>query len=248
YAAGQVATTVPGSFTSGVNKAEALDFVVDFVMSGSEPVQGLIGNLAIRGVAGSNDFLLNSLEITDEDGNVLVNWTGSSTPFVPDDYVWPEAKWNVALPSLKDAYRQYFRIGNIMEPAQTTDATLTAMYNKQYNAVTAENAMKPESLLRGMTSASELADPGKYNFAGSDQIVKWAEDHRQAIHGHTLVWHSQTPAFINTGASGTRAAAQANMKTFIDTVIQHFDSPNLISWDVVNEAFDDNTAKFDGSD
>src|SRR5690606_5666406 len=27
-----------------------------------------------------------------------------------------------------------------------------------------------------------------------------------------------------------------------------FNSPNFISWDVVNEAFDDNTAKFNGSD
>lgn len=217
-------------------------------MSGSERAQGLIGNIGIRGTAGSNDFNLNSIKITDDSGTVLVNWTGSSSDFVPDDYQWPPAKWNLTLPSLKDAYSQYFKIGNIMEPTQTTDATLTAMYDKQYNVVTAENAMKPDNLLKNMSSASELLDQSKYNFAGADQIVQWAEDNNQSIHGHTLVWYSQTPAFINTGASGTRAAAKANMETYITNVITHFNSPNFISWDVVNEAFDDNTSKFDHKD
>ncbi|GMK37453.1 hypothetical protein PCCS19_05070 [Paenibacillus sp. CCS19] len=249
YQVGAVANGIPASFTgAGVVKSQAIDYAVDFTMSGSELAQGLIGNIAIRGTSGSQDFLLNSIKITDDNGQTLVNWVAEATTFVPDDYVWPEAKWDLTLPSLKDAYSQYFTIGNIMEPAQTTDATLTAMYEKQYNVVTAENAMKPENLLRNISSASDLSDPSKYNFAGSDQIVQWAEDHNQSIHGHTLVWHSQTPAFINTGASGTRVAAKANMETFINNVIAHFDSSNLISWDVVNEAFDDNTAKFDGSD
>jgi len=249
YEVGVTANGLPASFAgAGVVKAQAIDYAVDFTMSGSEPAQGLIGNIGIRGTAGSNDLLLNSIKITDDSGNVLVNWSGASTPFVPDDYPWPEAKWNLTLPSLKDAYSEYFTIGNIMEPAQITDATLTAMYNKQYDVVTAENAMKPENLLKNMSSASDLSDPSKYNFDGSDQIVKWAEDNNQSIHGHTLVWHSQTPAFINTGASGTRAVAKANMETFVTDVIKHFNSPNLISWDVVNEAFDDNTAKFNGSD
>ena len=249
YEVGVVANGIPASFTgAGVVKAQAIDYGIVFTMSGSELAQGLIGNIGIRGTAGSNDFNLNSIKITDDFGTVLVNWSNSSSAFVPDDYVWPEAKWDLTLPSLKDAYSKYFKIGNIMEPGQTTDAPLTAMYDKQYNVVTAENAMKPENLLKNISSASDLSDLSKYNFASADQIVQWAEDNNQSIHGHTLVWHSQTPAFINTGASGTRAVAQANMNTFITNVITHFNSPNLISWDVVNEAFDDNTAKFNGSD
>ncbi|MBD3921783.1 endo-1,4-beta-xylanase [Paenibacillus sp. PR3] len=249
YQVGITANGLPASFTgAGVVKAQAIDYDVDFTMSGSELAQGLIGNIAIRGTSGSSDFLLNSIKITDDSGKVLVNWVTDNSSFVSDPYEWPTAQWDLTLPSLKDAYSKYFKIGNIMEPTQTTDATLTTMYDKQYNVVTAENSMKPENLLRNISSASDLSDLSKYNFAGSDQIVQWAEDHNQSIHGHTLVWHSQTPAFINTGTSGTRAAAKANMETFINNVIAHFDSPNLISWDVVNEAFDDNTAKFDGSD
>ncbi|WP_169823473.1 endo-1,4-beta-xylanase [Paenibacillus yonginensis] len=247
YAVGVKADGIPASYT-GVEKAEATDFAIDFTMSGSEPDQGLIGNIGIRGTSGSNDFILNSIKITDDSGNVLVDWAAEASTFVPDDYVWPEPKWDLSLPSLKDAYSKYFKIGNIMEPEQTTDTTLTAMYDKQYNVVTAENAMKPENLLKNISSASDLPDLSKYNFAGSDQIVKWAEENKQSIHGHTLVWHSQTPAFINSGDSGTRAAAKANMETYITNVIKHFNSPNFISWDIVNEAFDDNTAKFNGTD
>jgi GH35 family endo-1,4-beta-xylanase len=250
YEVGVTANGLPASFAgAGVVQAQAIDYAIDFTMSGNEPAQGLIGNIGIRGTSGSSDFMLNNIKITDDSGTVLVNWkSNSSSEFVPDDYEWPEAKWDLSLPSLKDAYSEYFQVGNIMEPAQTTNATLTAMYDKQYNAVTAENSMKPENLLKNISSASDLSDTSKYNFAGSDQIVQWAEDNNQSIHGHTLVWHSQTPAFINTGASGTRAAAKANMETFITNVITHFDSPNLISWDVVNEAFDDDTSKFVNGD
>lgn len=191
-------------------------------------------------------FYIDSIIVIVKGGNAMPEGTPDVT--VPDDYEWPEPAWNLKLPSLKEYYRNYFKIGNIIEPGQSTDPTLTAMFKKQYNVVTAENAMKPDAMLGTMTSASDLTDPSKYRFEGADQIVQWAEDNGLLIHGHALVWHSQTPTFMNTGASGNREAARANMQTFITQAITHFDSPNFMSWDVVNEAFDDNTANFNGTD
>ncbi|MFB9274168.1 endo-1,4-beta-xylanase [Cohnella cellulosilytica] len=259
YAAGTIATTVPGSFTSGVNKGETLDYAVDFVMSGSEPADGLIGNLAIRGTAGSNDFTINSIKITDDTDNVLVEWSNTDDPFIPDDYVWPESKWDLALPSLKDAYSQYFLIGNILGWGGDANATpwgqendqadqalkkdtvieqTENMFKAQYNVVTPENIMKPENISKAKDT---------YDYTVADKLIDWAKTNNIAVHGHTLVWHQQSPAWLNKGDAANRESAKANLESYIANVAEHFKG-QVISWDVVNEAFSDATQNFDGSD
>ena len=144
------------------------------------------------------------------------------------------AKWDLSLPSLANTYKDYFMIGNVMNPNQTTDDELTAMFKHQYNLVTAENDMKPQYL----SSAK-----GVYNFANADTLVNWAKANNIKVHGHTLVWHSQSAPWLTTGEDGkplTRTAAKANMEEYIHKVAGHFKG-KVISWDVVNEAFDGGT-------
>ena len=139
-------------------------------------------------------------------------------------------KWDTTLPSLANAYKKAFLIGNIMEPGQTTDTELTAMYKNQYNVVTAENAMKPDQL-------SKSKD--QYSYTEADKLIKWAQDNNIKVHAHTLVWHSQSADWLNKNSDGsplTRSEAQTNMKKYIDNVVGHF-AGKVISWDVVNEAF-----------
>ena len=259
YAAGTIATTVPGSFTSGVNKGETLDYAVDFVMSGSELADGLIGNLAIRGTSGSNDFTINSLKITDDNGDNLVEWSNTAPPFIPDDYVWPESKWDLTLPSLKDAYGKYFLIGNILGWGGNADAMpwgqendqadnalkdasiisqTEAMFKAQYNVVTAENVMKPENISKAKDA---------YDYKVADKLIAWSKANNIAVHGHTLVWHQQSPAWLNKGEAANRASARANLESYIANVAGHYKG-QVISWDVVNEAFSDATQNFDGND
>lgn len=260
YAVGTVAKSIPGSFTSGVVKDEATDYSVDFIMSGSEVANGLIGNIGIRGTAGSNDFTINSLSITDDDGNVLVKWSNTEAPFIPDDYEWPASKWDLTdLPSLKDAYSNYFLIGNILgwggnadampwgqenDQADTAlkDASIIAqteaMFKAQYNVVTAENVMKPESISKAANT---------YDYSAADKLVDWAKANDIAVHAHTLVWHQQSPSWLNKGDAANRKSAKANLESYIANVAGHFKG-EVISWDVVNEAFSDNTSTFDGKD
>lgn len=144
------------------------------------------------------------------------------------------AKWDLSLPSLANTYKDDFMIGNVMNPNQTTDDELTAMFKHQYNLVTAENDMKPQYL----SSAK-----GVYNFANADTLVNWAKAKNIKVHGHTLVWHSQSAPWLTTGEDGkplTRTAAKANMEEYIHKVAGHFKG-KVISWDVVNEAFDGGT-------
>jgi endo-1,4-beta-xylanase len=96
----------------------------------------------------------------------------------------------------------------------------------EFNQVTAENAMKWD--------ATEPSD-GNYTFTQADQVVAFAKANSQRIHGHTLVWHSQTPSWVQgLGATAMRAA----MQDHISTVVSRWRG-DIESWDVVNEVFDD---------
>ena len=144
-------------------------------------------------------------------------------------------KWDLSLPSIADTYQEYFLIGNVMNAKQTTDADITAMFKHHYNLVTAENDMKPQYLSPAK---------GKYDFTNADAIIKWAKANNIKVHGHTLVWHSQSAPWLTMDADGKplpRAKARANMKAYIKKVAGHFKG-KVISWDVVNEAFDGGSA------
>lgn len=144
------------------------------------------------------------------------------------EVVIPE--WDLTLDSIKDAFAGYFMIGNIMEPGQIQDAETTTMFKHHYNVVTAENAMKPGNISKVK---------GEYNFDNADKLVSWAEENGLKVHGHTLVWHSQSAPWLTTKADGaplTRAEAKSNMEDYINNVAGHYVG-QVISWDVVNEAF-----------
>ena len=145
-------------------------------------------------------------------------------------------KWDLSLPSLAKTYKDYFLIGNVMSANQTSDPELTAMYKHHYNLVTAENDMKPQYLAPAK---------GRYNFVSADMLVDWAIANNIKVHGHTLVWHSQSPLWLTRSAGQplTRAEAGENLREYIANVAGHFRG-KVISWDVVNEAFADGVPVF----
>jgi endo-1,4-beta-xylanase len=57
-----------------------------------------------------------------------------------------------------------------------SDATYTAILDREFNSVTPENAMKWESVER---------ERGVLNFADADRLVAHARAHRQIVRGHT---------------------------------------------------------------
>ncbi|MFI6484803.1 endo-1,4-beta-xylanase [Nonomuraea sp. NPDC050663] len=98
----------------------------------------------------------------------------------------------------------------------------------EFNQVTAENAMKWD--------ATEPSD-GQYNFGGADQIVAFATQNNQQVHGHTLVWHSQTPNWVQgLSAANMRTAMQDHIATVVG---RYASNATVVSWDVVNEVFNE---------
>ncbi|MGX1832256.1 endo-1,4-beta-xylanase [Paenibacillus taichungensis] len=138
------------------------------------------------------------------------------------------------LPNLKDIYEDDFLIGNIVNPS-TFDETRLKLLKKHHNVVTFENDMKPDYAYN--------ADR-QFDFTAEDALVQKVQDAGLDLHGHVLVWHAQSPTWLYTAASGeplSREDALRNLKTHVKTVVEHF-GDQVISWDVVNEAMNDNPA------
>lgn len=134
--------------------------------------------------------------------------------------------------SLAKLAESHFLIGCALEPAELDNPAQVALITSQFNALTAENCMKPESLQRVK---------GTFTFAPADKIVDFAVANNIQVTGHTLLWHTQTPKWMFEDAEGKplpREVALENLRTHIHTVVSHFKG-RVHGWDVVNEALDD---------
>ncbi|MEU9451275.1 endo-1,4-beta-xylanase [Streptomyces sp. NPDC048277] len=121
------------------------------------------------------------------------------------------------------------RIGTAVgDSALTSDSSYTAVLDREFNSVTAENAMKWDAV-----------EPtrGGFDWAAADRLVAHAAAHKQGVRGHTLVWYSQLPSWLR---NGDFSATQLNsiLKSHIDTEVGRYKG-RVYAWDVVNEAFND---------
>jgi endo-1,4-beta-xylanase len=103
-----------------------------------------------------------------------------------------------------------------------------AIAGGEFSSVTAENAMKWD--------ATEPTQ-GNFTFSGADAIVNFAQQNGQLVHGHTLVWHNQTPGWVQAlPAAQMRAAMENHVRTVVG---RYASNPAVVAWDVVNEVIDD---------
>ncbi|MEV0651181.1 endo-1,4-beta-xylanase [Phytomonospora sp. NPDC050363] len=121
-------------------------------------------------------------------------------------------------------------IGTAVEPSLLSGETAyREIVAREFNSLTAENAMKWETV---------QPSRGSFNWSGGDAVVNFAAQNGQRVYGHTLVWHSQTPQWVQNLSA---AELLPVMRTHIDTVVKHFGS-SVDTWDVVNEVVGDNAA------
>ncbi|WP_327728153.1 endo-1,4-beta-xylanase [Streptomyces sp. NBC_00487] len=113
-----------------------------------------------------------------------------------------------------------------------TGSKLTGTYGeiagREFNWLTPGNAMKWGSV-----------EPtrGTFNWTEADQIVDFAEAHDQDVRGHTLVWHSQNPSWLDNG-TWTPAQLSQLMNDHIALEVGRYKG-RLAAWDVVNEPFNE---------
>ena len=89
-------------------------------------------------------------------------------------------------------------------------------------------------------------EEGRYNWAGADAIVAFAQENGLKVRGHNLCWHTQAPKwmFINQdGSQVTKEILLKRLKDHIYTVVGRYKG-KVYAWDVVNEAISDNPKEF----
>lgn len=136
------------------------------------------------------------------------------------------------IPSLKEAYAKAFLIGAAPGVAVEKDPAAQKLLAQQFNAVTPENCMKPESI---------QPKEGEFDFSHADWLVRFAETHHMKVIGHTLAWHHQTPGwFFKTkdGQPASRELALERLEKHITAVVGRYKG-RILGWDVVNEAVGD---------
>ena len=136
--------------------------------------------------------------------------------------------------SLKEAYEDLFPVGAAVDSQSYN--THDAVLSKHFNSVTPENEMKFSSLQNTQ---------GQFTYSAADQIVNYAVRNNMKVRGHTLVWHSQNPSWLFSGAS--RDTLLSRMRTHISNVVGHFKG-KLYAWDVVNEAIMEDGSYRDGNE
>jgi endo-1,4-beta-xylanase len=181
------------------------------------------------------------------------------------------------VPALKNVYAKDFTIGCLLSyrnigfptdppiPGQSTVVTPNGGYLIKFhmNCMSPGNNMKPQYTVDITSSAMA------YNTATTQQAkdsidthpilkfngdiiaqLNWAKRQGFTFRGHTLIWHSQTPAeffrsgYSSNGARLTKDKMIQRMDNYIKEVIRliHEGWPGLLSaMDVVNEAVNDNT-------
>lgn len=166
--------------------------------------------------------------------------------------------------SLKESYQSYFKIGAAVNSRQlATEDVLENHIKHQYDSITLENEMKPDTILGSsftyihkdqaefpvQNNYLESAAP-KLNFDKLDACLQIAKENGLVVRGHTLIWHNQMPEWFfreNFRASGNIVSPEvmdARMEYLIQQVLLHVQKkyPGVVyAWDVVNEIFQDSS-------
>ncbi|GAB3834993.1 endo-1,4-beta-xylanase [Dactylosporangium cerinum] len=138
---------------------------------------------------------------------------------------------NAAASTLGAAAAQSGRyFGTAVAAGRLGDSTYSTIAGREFNMITAENEMKPDT-----TEPSR----GNFNFSSGDQIYNWATQRGLKVRGHTLAWHSQQPSWWG-GISGS--TLRQAMIDHINGVMGHYKG-KLAAWDVVNEAFNEDGSR-----
>jgi endo-1,4-beta-xylanase len=151
-----------------------------------------------------------------------------NTPYSPDN------------PILKNANTD-FEIGAAVNEVKFGNSLYTGLASTQYNSITAENEMK---------FANIQATQHVFTF-GTD-ITGFAQRHGiNRVHGHAIMWYRGVPEWVvNAGGSTTGETRKQiyrsilwnhinSVFTFYYTQKDANGQPLVKSWDVVNEAFND---------
>ena len=143
---------------------------------------------------------------------------------------------------MKTVLAANFLVGAAIPPNFTTSRESSVLI-KHMSSLTAENAMKADTIQPSITGTP--TEPAALNFAPADTIVAFAQANNIKMRGHTLLWHVTSPQWFFKGCDTDPAGCLPNVRIrlhdYIHNVVVHFGN-KLYAWDVVNEVVAQNPA------
>ena len=203
-------------------------------------------------------------------GTPAVSAKPSATPSATPEVTLPPLKSDSILENYEDVFGYLgtcVNYGSNPSTSQLQDEKTLAFVKKHFNSITMENEMKPDAVLGSkvtMITKEEAQKLGyiipdnyketsvpKLNFDRIDKILQTAYDNGLGLRGHTLLWHSQTPAwFFGIDYDADEDAVDedtmdARIDFYVSTVMNHVmqkekeiageNGKIVYAWDVVNE-------------
>lgn len=163
------------------------------------------------------------------------------------------------IPSLKDIYADYFKIGGAVTVSELAPKTTQNLILKHYNSLTAGNELKPDSILdyNATVASGSNTDP-QVNLNNARSILSFCEKNNIPMRGHVFVWHQQTPDWFfreNYEANGEWASKEVmllRLENYIKNVFaalaEEYPDLEFYAYDVVNECYlDDGSARQGGA-
>ncbi|MBO4749496.1 MAG: endo-1,4-beta-xylanase [Lachnospiraceae bacterium] len=152
--------------------------------------------------------------------------------------------------SLKEVFAAHgMKVGTCLTTNMTSRAMTNQLILNQFNSVTMENAMKPDSSFSQKLSKEAGTLVVSFN-SDAKKMMAWAQENGFAMRGHTMVWYSQTPEWIfhkdfdSKNDLVDRKEMLSRMENMIKSTFEQLEELGYIdlfyAYDVVNEAWMEN--------
>ncbi|HSD08533.1 endo-1,4-beta-xylanase [Flavobacterium sp.] len=189
----------------------------------SKPVSDL--SEVVAGLNGATQYFYRvrakkDSEISGYSNIISIITTGTSN--IPEDPTFLKVKAN--------KLQNPFFVGMAVKSDQLISGSkYDVILKNEFSSISAEYEMKMNPI---------SVSSGVYNWTAADKIVAYGNTNGINVHGHALVWHVTVPTWL-ANFSGSDEEFAAEVKKYITDVVTHY-AGKVKSWDVVNEALDDN--------
>lgn len=150
--------------------------------------------------------------------------------------------------TLREVFDGDFKVGVATTSGYLSDPDRAKKIKENFNSITMENEMKPESLLDWEASEKSKDGMPVIKEETLKKALETAKETGLPLRGHTLVWYSQTPKWFFSKKYETskgyvdKATMKKRMESYIKQVLTYCKEnyPGTVyAWDVVNESVGD---------